>query len=663
MKRNILCALVYAATFCAPLHLSAQFGAIFGTVRDSTGKPVAGATVKIIGTSPLRGGVSKSGGTYRVAGIRVGTYSVQVSSVGYTSQTRNGIRIEADSEINVDFSLSFDRDRYVDSCIIYEYGAFPGSARSLSEEEYGGVLPGGVGGLAIRGGRAYETTLRDAIYPAPAVISEHSEEMGRSADGQWSEGAIYAPVAENELVSSRDQRFSTFSIDVDPASYSIARGYIGHGALPPKDAVRIEELINYFPYDYPSPRGDDPFSITTDVADCPWNPAHRLVRIGLQGRKLEMAQLPPNNLVFLIDVSGSMQSGAKLPLLKQGLQLLVAELRAEDRVAIVTYAGNAGLVLGSTSGERKSEIIQAIESLQPGGSTAGEAGIALAYDIARKHFDAHGNNRVILCTDGDFNVGVSSREDLTRMIELKRREGIWLTVLGFGGEAHNDATMELLADKGNGSYAYIDGIDEARKVLVRELGATLFTIARDVKIQVEFDPARVVSYRLIGYENRMMAREDFHDDTKDAGELGAGHAVTALYEIVTAGSAGDHGDGSGPELSGLDRAPLRIRPASDRGDTLLFVKLRYKAPADSVSRLLIGPVLDRGQRIGEMSDNFRHAAAVAEFGMLLRDSKWRGSASYDDVIERARGARGADAEGYRDAFIRLVERCRSIAAK
>ena len=459
----------------------------------------------------------------------------------------------------------------------------------------------------------------------------------------------YDQIVENVFLAVDANPLSTFSIDVDRASYSNIRRFISAGQRPPIDAVRIEEMINYFPYDYPAPDGEHPFSVITEVTDAPWNPMHKLVRIGIQGQQIDTEDLPPSNLVFLIDVSGSMQSPDKLALLKSSFRLLVNELRPEDRVAIAVYAGAAGLVLPSTPGSEKDAILDAIEALEAGGSTAGAAGIKLAYRVARENHIEGGNNRVILATDGDFNVGVSSNGELIRLIEEKRRQGTFLTVLGFGTGNLKDAKMEKLADHGNGNFAYIDNLMEARKVLVTEMGGTLLTIAKDVKIQVEFNPDRVQAYRLIGYENRLLANEDFNDDTKDAGELGAGHSVTALYEVIPVGVDSPF------EIRGVDslryRTPGATRPVSASPE-LMYVKLRYKQPDADESRLIEHPVLDT--RV-EPSADFRFAAAVAGFGMILRDSEFRGELTLADVLELARGSMGEDVQGYRGEFVRLVE--------
>ncbi|MCX7002030.1 MAG: von Willebrand factor type A domain-containing protein [bacterium] len=456
----------------------------------------------------------------------------------------------------------------------------------------------------------------------------------------------YSRIYENEFLEARNNPLSTFSIDVDSAAYANIRRFITQQMRPPKDAVRIEELINYFHYDYPQPTGAHPFTITTEGAPCPWNSNNTLVMIGLQGKTMAMTNLPPNNLVFLLDVSGSMDEPNKLPLVKAAIKLLVNELRPMDRVALVVYAGAAGLVLESTPGDEKARITAALEQLQAGGSTAGGAGVQLAYTIAKQHFLSNGNNRVILATDGDFNVGASSDAALVRMIEEKRNDGIYLTVLGFGMGNYKDNKMEQLADKGNGNYAYIDSILEAKKVLVQQLGATLFTIAKDVKLQIEFNPAMVKAYRLVGYENRMLKAEDFNDDKKDAGELGAGHSVTAFYELVPAGST--------QTFASID--PLKYQTTTPQpSDELLTVKFRYKRPDETNSVLLAQTLSARDLDSGAPSENFRFASAVAEFGLLLRDSQFKGTASFNEVLERARGAKGADNDGYRAEFIRLVE--------
>lgn len=461
----------------------------------------------------------------------------------------------------------------------------------------------------------------------------------------------YQPIFENPFLSAKDSPLSTFSIDVDTASYSNVRRFLEEGRFPPPDAVRIEELINYFPYDYPEPAGTHPIALTCEVGAAPWNPAHRLVRIALKSATPDLEALPPCALVFLVDVSGSMQEPGKLPLVKESLKMLLSHLRAKDRVALAVYAGGAGVALPPTPAPDIDRIVSAIDRLEAGGGTSGAQGIETAYRLAEEMRAPGVNLRVILATDGDFNLGPSSDADLIRLIEGKRDSGIFLSVLGFGTGNLKDSKMEQIADHGNGNYAYIDSLAEARKVLAREMGGTLFTVAKDVKIQVEFNPARVGSHRLLGYENRALAAEDFHDDRKDAGELGAGHAVTALYEIAATGEAAH---------APVDGLKYQSRSVSGEGaGELLTVKIRYKAPDGDASRLFETPVPDPSGD-GPRSADFRFASAVAAFGLLLRDSAHKGSATLELVRSIARDALGPDPDGHRAGFLRLVERAGRI---
>lgn len=490
---------------------------------------------------------------------------------------------------------------------------------------------------------------RDAVmYSAPTIA--YAERMAAPPRPAYNT-EDYSPVNENDFHAVTDQPLSTFSADVDRASYSNVRRFLNSGQLPPADAVRVEEMINYFDYQYAAPRGnDDPVAIYTDMAGCPWNPAHQLVRIGLKGRSVTADKIPPSNLVFLIDVSGSMEAPNKLPLVKHALKTLVQQLRPVDKVAIVVYAGAAGLVLPATSGSEKNAILDALDQLQAGGSTAGGAGIQLAYKTAAANFLKNGNNRVILATDGDFNVGASSDGELQRMIEQERGKGIFLSVLGFGMGNYKDNKLELLADKGNGHYDYIDNFEEARRTFVTEFGGTLFTIAKDVKLQVEFNPKFVQAYRLVGYENRLLQNGDFNNDQKDAGDMGAGHTVTALYEIIPAGAQPG-------TVNWVDPLKYQQRSViSQAGHEVLTVKLRYKQPADSHSRLITKVLSYRQQEMAQAPADFRMCAAVAAFGQLLRNSAHKGEASYDQVLALARGAKGEDPEGYRSEFIQLVKK-------
>jgi len=462
----------------------------------------------------------------------------------------------------------------------------------------------------------------------------------------------YGSFKENRFLSAKEQALSTFSLDVDAASYGNMRRMINMGQKPPKDAIRVEELINYFSYDYPKPIGKDPVSINTETSICPWDATHRLVKIGVKAREIPSDNLPASNFVFLLDVSGSMDVPNKLELVKSSIKLLTNNLRKTDRVAIVVYAGAAGVVLESTEGTDKQKIMEAVDGLHAGGSTAGGAGIQLAYKIAEKNFIENGNNRIVLCTDGDFNVGVSSNNELESLIESKRKTGVYLTVLGYGMGNYKDDKLQILAEKGNGNHAYIDNIQEANKVLVNEFGSTMYTVAKDVKIQVEFNPAQVNAYRLIGYESRLLNKEDFNDDTKDAGELGSGHTVTALYEIIPAGVKNTYGGVDNLKYQTNNNTTNSVQP--NNSSELLTVKLRYKLPKSDSSNKMEVPVL-MSDINKKPSADFKFIMAVSMFGQLLRESDFKGNSSYDKVIELANNGIGADTHGYRKEFVRLVE--------
>lgn len=503
-------------------------------------------------------------------------------------------------------------------------------------------------------------TLSSQTMPAAAQVRQLAGQMHPSPVAPPIDRENYQHFEDNGLKLVAEHPVSTFSIDVDTGSYSNVRRFLNQGQLPRQDAVRVEELINYFNYDYQAPRSEDtPFAVYTELAPSPWREKSLLMHIGLKGYDISRDNLPPANLVFLIDVSGSMNSTNKIGLLKQGFKLLTKQLRPQDTISIAVYAGASGVVLEPTSGDQKAKIQTAIEQLRAGGSTNGAAGIKLAYQLAKSKFDSKGINRVILATDGDFNVGTVNFEALTELVEAERNSGIALTTLGFGTGNYNDHLMEQLADKGNGNYAYIDNLQEARKVLVEELGSTLQTIAKDVKIQVEFNPQRVSSYRLIGYENRALKREDFNNDKVDAGDIGAGHTVTAIYELDLVGS------GSSP----VD--PLRYgQPETNRetinnafDQELAFLKLRYKKPDASNSQLIQAPVKDDDQieSLAQASEPFRFAVAVAGFGQLLRGGNDTGSFDYDDVVDLGLAAKGKDEWGYRSEFINLVRLAKTIA--
>src|SRR3989339_450429 len=652
MKKNLI-ALV-ALAFIALLISASSFGIIKGVVLDEKGNPVIGATVRVEGTS--RGTYIKNkDGSFIIQNVPVGTYKLIITAVGYEKYSTT-IRITAEetSEITVKLISGKVETKSVDVLgkKLIVNNTEIGTKRKISDE--------GITQVAREG-----------------VISVNGIDVGNQFTGGYGCKSSYAPapyqqgyfnteaydrIYDNEFKEAISDPLSTFSIDVDKASYSNVRRIINSGSLPPEDAVRTEELINYFTYDYPEPQNDVPFAIYSEIADCPWNTSHKLIHIGLQGKKVPLENIPPGNLVFLIDVSGSMNVYNKLPLVKSALRLLIEQLRPQDKVAIVVYAGAAGLVLNSTPGSKKNEIIDAIEKLEAGGSTAGAEGIKLAYEVAKKNLIKGGNNRVILATEGDFNVGVSSDGELTRMIEDRRDDGIYLTVLGFGMGNYKDSKMEQLADKGNGNYAYIDNLLEAKKVLVNEMGATLFTIAKDVKIQVEFNPALGKEYRLIGYENRLLNKEDFNNDKKDAGELGSGHTVTALYEIVPASSDKENGSN---KVDPLKYQSSNVNNTSYNTDEIATVKFRYKDPDGTQSKLIVNTLKNADNKLSQSSENFRFSSAVVEYSMLLRKSKFAGTSTYDGVIKLAKGARGQDREGYRAEFIRLVEATKvlSVASK
>ena len=628
--------LLLIGALIAPTTLAVvETGSIAGHVRDATtSKPVVGANVVVVGTSLST--VTDGNGHYVIANVPVGTYTVVARFIGYASGEKKGIRVTANATAVADLKIASSPIALQEVVVTGLYGS-----RAAN-----GVVP-------VRGATAlgYLGSEADAL-PAQRFDSTEAWRYQRQPGNREQ----YDEIVENSFIAVAADPLSTFSIDVDRASYSNMRRFIMQdGQLPPRDAVRIEELVNYFPYDYAEPEGDDPLAIHTEVAPAPWKSQHQLVRIGLQARRVKVENLPASNFVFLLDVSGSMMPANKLPLVKSAMRLLVNQLRAKDRVAMVVYAGSAGLVLPSTPGDQKDKILDAIERLEAGGSTAGGEGIRRAYDEAVANFIRGGNNRVILATDGDFNVGPSSDAEMVQLIEEKRRTGVFLTVLGVGEGNLQAAKMEKLADKGNGNYAYLDNIAEAQKVLVHELGGTLYTVAKDVKIQVEWNPARVRAYRLIGYENRMLRNEDFADDKKDAGEVGSGHSVTALYEVVPVGVNTDVTIRMPDSLRYQNR---NAQSTSAAGPELLFVKVRYKQPDGDQSRLISQPVLAQAGQAPSV--DFQFQAAVAEFGLLLRNSDFRGKADLGHVIAAAREARGNDADGYRAEFVRLAETVRGI---
>ena len=591
-------------------NVNAETFIVKGKVTDAAdGSGIIGCTVQVKGTT--RSTITNVDGEYTIRADK--GEKLVFSYIGYEKQ-----EAEVKSErLNIRLKTS---SQVLEECVVVGYG----TQKMVS-------LCGAVG------------------HATPGIMASRMDADGMNAEE-------YKEIAENNFKTVSESPLSTFSIDIDAASYSNMRRYINKGELPPADAIRTEELINYFSYDYPQPTGNDPVKITTEVGACPWNVKHRLVRIGLKAKGIPTDKLPVSNLVFLIDVSGSMYGPQRLGLVQSSLKLLVNNLRDEDRVAIVVYSGSAGEKLPSTSGSDKQKIREAIDELTAGGSTAGGAGIKLAYKMAKQNFVKGGNNRIILCTDGDFNVGVSSDEGLEKLIEQERKSGVFLTVLGYGMGNYKDSKMQVLAEKGNGNHAYIDNLQEANRVLVNEFGATMHTVAKDVKLQIEFNPSQVQAYRLIGYESRLLKDEDFNNDAKDAGEMGAGHTVTAFYEVVPAGIKSDFTG----KVDDLKYQKTKPAPAvTNNSKELLTVKLRYKAPDGNTSKKIEQPLIDDKKE--KVSSDFRFASAVAMFGQLLRDSDFKGDATYDKVISLAKTSLDNDEKGYRREFIRLAETAEGLA--
>jgi len=627
--------LILAAVLCMrALSLADALGAIDGTVVDAAGKPLAGNVTITCGTVSKSASLDASG-HFSVAGLPAGSCTVtsagKAVKVTVSAGATASIRIEATAMTPVAKTPPVAPPPVAPPPPPVASPKVDKRAPLEKKPE-----------VSVTKHRMVSPSLAVAAQPTPSAMAmEQDPVMNTEA---------YARIDENPFFRTEAAPLSTFSVDVDTASYANLRRFLRDGKLPPKDAVRIEEMINYFHYDYPAPDKGDPFSITTELGPSPWNTRYQLVRIGLKAPAIDDAQVPPRNLVFLLDVSGSMMPANKLPLLKQAMSLLVDTLRPEDKVSIVTYAGNTGVALPPTSGNDKSAIRMAIARLESEGSTNGAAGIQLAYDQATKAFLKKGINRVILCTDGDFNVGITNEGDLTRLIERERERGVFLTVLGFGMGNLKDATMEKLADRGNGNYAYIDSLAEARKVLVKEAGATLVTVAKDVKLQIEFNPAAVAGYRLIGYENRVLKNEDFNDDKKDAGDIGAGHNVTALYEIVPAGV-----EVPGGKVDALKYQQKTAPSAAATSGELLTVKIRYKAPDANTSKLLSRPVKGTPPELAKTSVDFRWAVAISSLGMMLRESPNRGNLTWAQVKSLAEGAVGSDAEGYRKEALKMID--------
>lgn len=624
--KNMKAKLFLLLALILSISVNAQERIISGKVIDETGSAIPGVNISVKETSQTT--VSDVNGKYS---IKVATKDaiLQFSFVGFVTQN---IKVKEKKTINV--TLKED-------------------IKSLQEVIVSGndvMMQGRVAGVSVSSNVKTKAKMSAAggtyathMMPAPAMPP-------RMAPEAISDNEEYKDEKEIGFKATDKDPQTTFSIDVDRAAYTNVRRFImQNGQLPPKEAVRIEEMINYFDYNYAQPKGKDPINIETEISDSPWNKGLKILHIGLQAKTIPTDNLPASNLVFLIDVSGSMSDPNKLPLVKTAFKLLTDQLREKDKVAIVVYAGAAGLLLPPTSGKEKNKIKDALDNLSAGGSTAGGAGIELAYKTAFENFVKDGNNRVILATDGDFNVGVSSNDDLEKLVENKRKSGIFLSVLGFGMGNYKDSKMETLSDKGNGNYAYIDNLLEAEKVFVKEFGGTLFTVAKDVKLQLEFNPKYVKAYRLIGYENRALANEDFKNDLKDAGEMGSGHTVTAIYEIIPAGVE------SAFLPDKLKYQQLTNTVVGTNSNEVCTVKIRYKQPDEDKSVQMETVVKDTNNALDKTSENFRFSVAVAEFGLLLRSSDFKGSANYEQIENLAKNAIGRDSEGYRAEFLRLVK--------
>ena len=629
---RVFAPLLVVCALAVGVAASLQTRSISGSVVDPAGTPIPGVALELRqGAAVQQRTTSDRAGAWTFAAVAPGRYEIRAALAGFSTAV---------------MPVTVDTRDILALRIPLKVGA--------------------VTETVTLGGAAARVEMRGAPGPPPPAPSAAAAPAtdGLVPQSRYlhqvlpPETATYAEIQENRFRNVAEHPLSTFSVDVDTASYANVRRFLNEGRLPPADAVRLEEMINYFKYEYPAPMKAAPIGVTTEVAVTPWNPKTRLALIGVRTTPIEQERTPPRNLTFLLDVSGSMMPSNRLPLVKTAMQMLVDTLRPEDKVSIVVYAGGSGVVLKPTAGDRKREIQAAIAHLQAGGSTNGAAGIQLAYDLAAEQFVKGGINRVILATDGDFNVGVTNRNDLMKLIEAKRERGIFLSVLGVGDNNLQDATMEMLADKGNGNYSYLDSIQEARRVLIAEAGSTLVTVAKDVKLQIEFNPRFVAAYRLVGYENRLLRKEDFNNDRKDAGEVGAGHSVTALYEIVPVGETVP-GASVDPLKYQQPATTVRAEPSGNTSE-LMNVKVRYKAPAaqtgagpfDDSSKLLEFPVR---HVVPKMTANIGFAAAVAEFGMLLRRSEFVGSATWQSALSLAREHRGNDPDGYRAEFARLID--------
>lgn len=649
MKRLLTMLVLQVAGWSQAMAQGAA-GAIIGTVVDENNDPVINAQVHVSSGGVAKGGtVTDFDGNYIIKPLMPGRYNVKVNYLGYKENLTTGILVQPGNNTTVNVKLKRSDNAVLEEVVITEYKVplidmyQGGSSTVKTSEDIEQMATRNTGSMGY-GNRRNRKTAKDLAY--------NSQYLNPSVES-------YKKNPENDFKTVAANPLSTMSVDVDRASYSNVRRFIQNGQLPPADAVRIEEMVNYFHYNYPQPKDEHPLAIVTELTDCPWQPGHQLLHIGMQAKTIATESLPPSNLVFLVDVSGSMGEPNKLPLVKESLKLLTKNLRDKDHIAIVVYAGSAGLVLPPTPGNHKQTIYDALDRLQSGGSTAGGAGIQLAYKTATEHYIRGGNNRVILATDGDFNVGISGDNELENLITKEREKGIYLTCLGYGMGNYKDSKLEVLADKGNGNYAYIDDIKEAEKTLGKEFGGTIFTLAKDVKAQIEFNPSKVQAYRLVGYENRILNEEDFKDDKKDAGDMGSGHSVTIIYEIIPAGVKSDKVRKVTPLKYQKNIAGVPVPESPE----LATIKFRYKKPNGNTSMEMAHVIGTTSKSIEMASDNVKFASSVAMFGMLLKKSEHKGNSSYDKALALAKNAREDDTEGYRTEYIQLLKKSAKLAGK
>ncbi len=659
MKRLLTMLVLLAAGWSQAMAQGAA-GAIIGTVTDENNDPVINAQVQVSSGGIIKGGtVTDFDGNYIIKPLLPGRYDVKVHFIGYKENLTTGVLVQPGKNTEVNAKLKRNKNAVLEEVVIVEYKVplidmYQGGSSTIKTSEdieqmstrNTSSMVSTSAGVYSKGysGRKNRKAVKDMTYS--------SQYLNPSVES-------YKKNPENDFKTVAANPLSTMSVDVDRASYSNVRRFIENGELPPADAVRIEEMVNYFHYNYPQPKDEHPLAIVTELTDCPWQPGHQLLHIGMQAKTIATESLPPSNLVFLVDVSGSMGSYNKLPLVIESLKLLTKNLRDKDHIAIVVYAGNAGLVLPPTPGNHKQTIYDALDRLEAGGSTAGGAGIQLAYKTASEHYIRGGNNRVILATDGDFNVGISGDNELETLISKEREKGIYLTCLGYGMGNYKDSKLEVLADKGNGNYAYIDDIKEAEKTLGKEFGGTIFTLAKDVKAQIEFNPSKVQAYRLVGYENRILNEEDFKDDKKDAGDMGSGHSVTIIYEIIPAGMKSDKVRSVTPLKYQKNIAGVPVPESPE----LATIKFRYKKPNGNTSMEMAHTIGAHTKSIEHAGPNVQLATSVAMFGMLLKKSEHKGNSTYDKAMALAKSAKESDTEGYKTEYIQLLKKAAKLAGK